>query len=86
MLNKWKIGLVTGAVAAMTASLAGCGNSTTASGNQASSPASSAGSGSTPAQGKPMTIVPAPYGSFQRNFNPFQYQTTANGGTFGFIY
>ncbi|WP_206922882.1 ABC transporter substrate-binding protein [Alicyclobacillus suci] len=82
MNSKWKVGVVTGAAALMTASLVGCGTGSTNGGNTAGS-----GSGkTTAAQGKTLTIVPAPYGSFQRNFNPFQYQTTANGGTFGFIY
>ncbi|MFB5193254.1 ABC transporter substrate-binding protein [Alicyclobacillus fastidiosus] len=83
MKETWKVGLITGAVAVMTASLVGCGTSNTtnsASGTEHSSTTS------TPAQGKTMTIVPAPYGSFQDNFNPFQSATTANGGTFGLIY
>ncbi|WAH37619.1 ABC transporter substrate-binding protein [Alicyclobacillus dauci] len=92
MLNTWKVGLVTGAVAVMTAGLAGCSSGGSPSSNSSdtngttttsnTSPSTSSGSG----QGAALTIVPAPYGSFQDNFNPFEAATTANGGTSGFIY
>ncbi|MFB5192927.1 ABC transporter substrate-binding protein [Alicyclobacillus fastidiosus] len=81
MNEKWKVGVMTGAVALMTASLVGCGT-----GSTGTSSGSGGNAKTTSAQGKTLTIVPAPYGSFQDNFNPFQYQTTANGGTFGLIY
>lgn len=78
-MNARKVALISGTVAVLTASLAGCGSSS--SGN-----APGGNTQGNSAQGKPITVVPAPYGSFQDNFNPFEYQTTANGGTFGLIY
>ncbi|QRF22764.1 ABC transporter substrate-binding protein [Alicyclobacillus sp. TC] len=80
MNSKWKTGVVVGTVALTVAALAGCGNATNGSASHSTSVSASSG------QGKPLTVVPAPYGSFQDNFNPFQYQTTANPGTFGMIY
>lgn len=44
----------------------------------------STSSSSAPKQGKPLVIMPSPYGSFQDNFNPFS--PTANAGTNGLIY
>ncbi|GMA51177.1 peptide ABC transporter substrate-binding protein [Alicyclobacillus contaminans] len=74
-----KLGVITGTVVALALAAAGCGQST---GNASNQPGGDSASG----VGKPITVVPAPYGSFQDNFNPFQYQTTANAGTFGLIY
>ncbi|MCL6626551.1 MAG: ABC transporter substrate-binding protein [Alicyclobacillus shizuokensis] len=80
MQRNWKVGVALGTVAGIMLALAGCASS----GNQGGS-----GSGqSTAASGgkaATMVMVPSPYGSFQRNFNPFQ-SSACNGGTIGLIY
>jgi peptide/nickel transport system substrate-binding protein len=81
----WKATVMLGAAAVMTAALAGCGSGSGGSSAANSSGGAESGGGSKGAAGgSTLVMVPAPYGSFQDNFNPFQ--TTANPGTDGFIY
>ncbi|WP_067928795.1 ABC transporter substrate-binding protein [Alicyclobacillus shizuokensis] len=84
MKKTWKLGSTAAVAIALSATVAGCGSSSggNSSGNSSGKANTTQSQGS--AQGQPIVMVPAPYGSFQRNFNPFQ--TTSNPGTDGFIY
>jgi peptide/nickel transport system substrate-binding protein len=75
----WKATVMFGAAALMTAALAGCGAGTSGNSAQGSAYKSNGSASQT------LVMVPASYGSFQDNFNPFQ-TGTSNPGTLGLIY
>ncbi len=90
MKIKKSFALVLAVLFALSIFLVGCGNKTTSSKPSTDTTKSTDNStggnttSSTPAVGKPLTIVASPEGNWQANFNPFS--TSALGGTTGLIY